>query len=81
MKRQKFDVGEIEFVAANMNCITRDYVIKTRRAAMARSRRKDWPAEARKRMSEAADKMKQALDTWPAGRFDSAVPNAGDSPN
>lgn len=80
-RRGRFDVGEIEFVTANMECITRDYVIRTRRAAMARARRKDWPIEARERMREAADRMKQALETWPAGKFDSAIHDADDLPN
>lgn len=77
MQRHRFDVGEIEFVAANMDACTRDYVKSAREAAMRRARRKDWPADARQAMSEAASTMKRALDTWPRGHFDMRISRGG----
>lgn len=74
-RRFKFDVGEIEFVAANLDCHTRHYIVAARRAAMARARRRWWPDEARDRMRRAASAMKKALDEWPIGQFDSSMPN------
>jgi hypothetical protein len=71
--RFKFDVGEIEFVADNMDCHTRDYVVAARRAAMRRARMKGWSEHARERMRRASEKMGAALREWPAGRFDMRI--------
>ena len=72
-RRETFDVGEILDVAANMDAFTHDYVIKAKRAAQRRARRKDWPEEARRHMKRAAETMSHALKTWPKGHFDMRI--------
>lgn len=71
-RRNHFDGGEIEFVANNMDCHTRAYVIKTRRAAQARARSKRLDRETRAKFAVLADKMGAALRDKPRGWFDSS---------
>ena len=68
-----FDGGEIRFVAENMDCHTRVYVEAARQAALRRARSSRLNRGARKEFASLAEKMKHALETWPRGKFDSAV--------
>ena len=73
MTRNRFDRGEIEFVAENMEVHTREYVIATRQAALRRARDRRWSGEPAEAMRKAADTMGDAIKTWPRGRFDSRI--------
>lgn len=75
-KRNKFDGGEIRFVADNMTFHTRHYVEAAQKAAYRRSRNKRMSPEQQAVFRTLSDKMKRALKTQPSGWFDSAILNA-----